>query len=255
MAPYYFYYDVVHGICLLTDLIIVLSYSDVQSRNLQLHDEQITNQKSVEGNLKVKTPRAKNRKSPYQLQAAVQQHPQSTHNLHPLQSSPTRAEISPSWQAPGAHKWYPQTKSPLVHTPTQQPANLWNSFITSRSSAQSMHEQSLGGSNSSCQGDNSTGQHTPHDSSPVGSREDTYWKPRSHCLFGTFDTAAAAQQSPEDWYKAAAYGSYYQQLAASAAAARSYSHIPAPAAKLSDFYYSNPYRGFTTPYASQIPYS
>ena len=63
--------------------------------NLQLHDEQITNQKSVEGNLKVKTPRAKNRKSPYQLQAAVQQHPQSTHNLHPLQSSPTRAEISP----------------------------------------------------------------------------------------------------------------------------------------------------------------
>ena len=102
-------------------------------------------------------------------------------------------------------------------------------------------------------GDNSTGQHTPLDSSPVGSREDIYWKPRSHCLFGTFDTAA--QQSPEDWYKAAAYGSCYQQLAASAAAARSYGHIPAPAAKLSEFYYSNPYRGFTTPYASQIPYS
>lgn len=119
-----------------------------------------------------------------------------------------------------------------------------------------MHEQSPGGSNSSCQGDNSTGQHTPQDSSPVG-REDFYWKPRSHCLFGSFDTAAAAaaQHSSEDWYKAAAYGSYYQQLAASAAAARSYSHIPAPTAKLSDFYYNNPYSRFAGSYASQIPYS
>ena len=63
------------GICLLTDLIIVLSYSDVQSRNLQLHDEQITNQKSDEGNLKVRTPRAKNRKSPYQFQASAQHPP------------------------------------------------------------------------------------------------------------------------------------------------------------------------------------
>ena len=86
-----------------------------------MHDEQIINQRSDERTLKVKTPRTKNRKSPYQLQASAQQHPQSTRNLHPLQSSPTRAEISPSWQAPSAHKWYPhpQTKSPLVHTPSR----------------------------------------------------------------------------------------------------------------------------------------
>ena len=137
-------------VCLL--IWILLSYSDVQSIILQLHDEQITHQKSNEGNLKVKNPRAKNRKSPYQLQASVQQHQQLTHYLQPLQSSPKWSEISPSWQAPSAHKWYPQTKSPLVHTPTQQTANHSNLFITSRSSAQSMHEQSPGGSNSSCQG-------------------------------------------------------------------------------------------------------
>ena len=60
-GPYSIYSRVVLATCLLTDLNTLLSYSDVQSSNLQLHDEPITHQKSDEGNLKVKNPRAKNR--------------------------------------------------------------------------------------------------------------------------------------------------------------------------------------------------
>lgn len=221
-------------------------YSEIQSRNLQLHDEQITNQKSDEGQLKIKTSRAKQRKSPYQASSASHQQTSQTHlQLHP--ATPSR-DVSPTWPN-STSKWYPQAKSPAVLHSTP---NHWNSYLSNRT-AQTVHEQSPGGSNSSCQGDNSTGQHTPHENSPLG-REDMacYWKRGNHCLFGTFDTAA--QQTSEDFYKAA-YGSYYQQLAASAAAARSYSHIPTPATKLTDFYYNSAYGRFPTPYSGQIPYS
>ena len=74
--------------CLLTDLIIILSYSKIQSINLQLHDKQIKNHKFDEEGLKAKIVGAKTKKSLYKLQALAQHHPaHSSHDLHPIQSS------------------------------------------------------------------------------------------------------------------------------------------------------------------------
>ena len=87
-GPYSLYSYEILVTCLLNDLYTLISYSNVQSINLQLHDEQITKQKSDAGNPKVNTPSAKTRKPPYQLQASAQHYPaHSWHDLHPIQSS------------------------------------------------------------------------------------------------------------------------------------------------------------------------
>lgn len=213
--------------------------SDYESKSLQLHNEQLTNQKSDEGNLKIKHSRNKSRKTPYNLH-------NSPSALNNVQTTPnTDISISPIWQPLSMMKWghHGTRKSPADNTTHHNPyfPNL---------PIQTVQEQSPGGSNSSCHGENSTGHQTPHgDSSPITSHTigppSCYWRPRNNCLFGAFETA---QHTSEELYKVA-YGSYYQQLAASAA--RTYGHMHNPT-KLTDLYYNNPYSRFAGSYATHL---
>lgn len=149
--------------------------------------------------------------------------------------------VSPTWHSQ-VQKWHLQRdlKSPIDNS------MYHNSYYSTRS-MQTNQEQSPGGASSgSCHGENSTGHVTPHDISPTSRvAAPCYWRDRNTCLFSTFDTS---QHTSEELYKAA-YGSYYQQLAASAA--RTYSHIQTPA-KLTNFYYNNPYSRLAGTYAAHF---
>ncbi|XP_067946380.1 single-minded homolog 1-like [Watersipora subatra] len=205
--------------------------SEFQSRSLQLHEEQLTSQKSDEGNLKVKQHRSKPRKTPY---SHLQESP---NNMPTAQAVPSReVSISPIWQ-PHINKWplHREVKSPEHTAP--------HSYYDSRG-LHTTHDQSPGGaSTGSCHGDHSTGHTTPHNSPRLSAS--CYWRPRNTCLFSTFDTS---QHASEELYKAA-YGSYYQQLAASAA--RTYSHMQTPN-KLTNLYYNSQYSQFAGSYTAQF---
>jgi len=191
-------------------IFLSFSFSQTQSRNLQLQCDQVCTHRSEDSLTLKSKSRTKHRKSPYQL---------SNHQ------SQTRTQLAPTTNL---------TPTSVMSQPIK--TNAWNNYLTSRELLFPA-EQSPGGSSHSCHGENSLVEHPSHENSPAV-REDyslptSYWKPRSNCLFGAFDTGV----QHEDLYKAA-YGSYYQQLAASAA--RTYSHMTHQS-RLADLYHYNPY--------------
>lgn len=223
-----------------------MNFSEFQSRDLQLHDEQLTNQRSDEGTLKIKHSRTRVRKSPYHQPTlgSCQINPPQLQTV--AQHVTNDLSISPLWQPLNINKWNYSSSKGVTDYPQH-----YSSYLASRNQLAMQPDQSPGGSNSSCIGESSPGQHTPHTMSPslsshVDIMSSCYWPPRSNCIFGTaFDSS---QNTPEEIYKAA-YGTYYQQLAASAA--RTYGHIQTPS-KLTDFYYTNPYSRFASSYTSPL---